>query len=215
MDTQETNKIYNIIILCLLFNTLSLACDPLDFRLISYHQYIFTGAALIFPALYIISDLITRVCGRYMGVRLILLFHVFDGLFTYVLYWINLLPSPINFKLMNSFQSIFSPMPRLFWSGILGDLIAAVVEILIYAYIQQRTKNFFIASVSAAIIILFAHNLPTDYFTFHKIFPNIYGQLIIFNFTINCLTVIIFSLALSVLLHFNKFRLFYHNAGTI
>ncbi len=198
MEVMELRKVYILIILSLLYLTLSLACDPLDFRLISIGSYSFTGAAFIFPALYIVLDSITRTSGKYMAIRLVFFFHLFDGLFTYLLYTINLLPAPTTFKFFNAYLSIVSPMPRLFWSGIIGAILSGIVEVLIYAFLQNKIKSFFISSVSATILIMLAHNLPTDYLTFHKLYPNIYMHLIIFNFSVNCLSVIVCSLMLSM-----------------
>jgi uncharacterized PurR-regulated membrane protein YhhQ (DUF165 family) len=196
---MESKKVYLVLGLSLLYLTFSLACDPLDFRLVGFFGYAFSGSALLYASLYTILDMLTRIAGKSMTIRLILLFHFFDFLFTYMLYTINLLPMPTHFQLMGAYNSIITPMPRLFWAGIIGSITAGIVEVLIFGFLQQKIKSFFLASVSATLFILLAHNIPTDYIALHKLFPHIYLQLILLNFSICSISVIFSSMIATIL----------------
>ncbi len=204
MDMMELKKVYLLIVLSLFYLTLSLACDPLCFRIVNIHGYNFTGSAIIFPILYVVLDSITRVCGKYMAIRLVFLFHIFDGVFTYLLYTINLLPSPPLFSHLNAFLIVVSPLPRLFWSGILGAILAGITEVLLYAFLQNKIKSFFLASVTSTILILLAHDLATDYMAFYKIFPSSYWRLTFANFSIGSISVIISSMIISMILLYRR-----------
>jgi len=204
-DTMETKKVYILLILSLAYLTLSLACDPLAFRLIDFIGYPLSASALVYSSLFTLLDLIARITSRNMAIVMLILFHFFDLLFTYILYTANLIPPPKDYTLLAAYNTILTPLPRLFWSGIAGGLIAGIVEVSLYAFLQTKIKNFFIASVSATVIILMAHNIPADYFAFHKIFPDSYPMLITLNFAIGAGLVAVNSFIASLLLKKARF----------
>lgn len=172
----ETKKLYMILFLSLLYLTVSLACDPLAFRLINIFGFV-TSAAFFFPVLYILLDLLTRVGGKTLTINLVFIFHFMDFVFTYMLYFTNFLPAPHEFSNLPAFNTVIFPMPRLFWGGIIGSILGGIVDVFLFSFIQKRIKSFFISSYLSTILILLAHNVPTDYFSLKTFSPMIIGRL--------------------------------------
>ena len=179
----------------LLYLTISLACDPLAFRLVSISGIMLTGSALLYPALYTILDILTRLLGRGLAIIFVFILHLCDLIYTYLLYSINTLPTVASFHSLHAFNVVISPLPRLFWAGVAGALIAGIAEILIYAFFQKRIRSFFITSFISTAIILLAHNVPTEYIAFRKVFPQEWIYILFSNFLFSISLLLIYSFA--------------------
>ena len=190
-NTQELKMPCLLISLCLLYITISLACDPAAYRLVSVAGLPIGGSSFIYAGLYTLLDMLTRITGRNNVIKLIFVFHLCDLLFSYILYFISMAPLPSDYS-YHSYNTVISSFPRLFWSGILGAIIAGVVEVTIFAFIQKRIRNFGIASGISTIIILSAHNIPTDYFAFKDLYPNKVTQLVGMNFLVNIISLLVY-----------------------
>ena len=130
-------------------------------------------------------DMLTRLLGRSFVILMILLFHLCDFLYSYALYLVNLMPHPASFHHLLAYNIVISPIPRMFWAGIIGSVVAGIVEVFIYSLLQKKIKTFFIASYLSTAIIVFAHGIPTDYFAFNKAFPNQVWHLVFNNIIMN------------------------------
>lgn len=86
MFTIYDKKYFIIITLTLLYLTISLACDPAAYRLINIFGFTMGSSGLIFSVLYTILDMLTRVAGRKLVYFLILVFHLCDLLFSYIIF---------------------------------------------------------------------------------------------------------------------------------
>ena len=159
---------------------------------------------MLYPALFPMLDMLTRILGKSVVIPMIVIFHFCDFIFSYALFLINLMPHPETFHNVQAFNIVITPIPRMFWAGILGSLIAGILEVVIYAYFQTRIKNFFIATYLSTAIVIIGHGLPTDYFAFIKAFPTQVWSLVISNTTINILILSMYVLISSVLMFYVK-----------
>lgn len=198
--------LFMVVTLCCVYITLSLACDPIAFRLISIQNLTVSGSVLLYPALYTLLDMLTRLIGKNKTIALIIVFHLCDLIFSYLLYWINLLPAPSTFHNLNAFTTILSPLPRMFWAGILGAIIAGTMEVLIYSFLQTKFKSFIFTSFISTSIVLLFHDVPTDIIAFKKIFPDQYLMIAVDNFIVILSILFAYTLVGSFLLKFMNQR---------
>lgn len=189
---MNNKKFLIILSICLVYITFSLACDPLAFRLINLFGITMSGSVMLYPALYPMLDMLTRLLGKYLTIVIIVIFHFCDFLYSYALYLINMIAPPSSFHTIASYNIVISPIPRMFWAGIIGAVVAGIIEVLIYATIQKRVKNFFFSSFVATAIVVIGHGIPTDYFAFKKIFPDEVWNLVFANISMNIVILTIY-----------------------
>ena len=180
----DNKRILVINTICLVYLTMSLACDMLAYRLISFFGHTLAASALLYIGLFALLDLLAKTCGRKFTIISIFIFHACDLLFTYFLFWINKISYPHNFYLIESYNHLFNGLPILFWSGILGAIAAGIIEVLFYSFVQKRVKSFFVSSYFSTIIVVLVHNAVTEYFTINKAFPGIYPKILFINISI-------------------------------
>src|SRR3990167_7568895 len=185
-----------------IYITVSLVCDPLAFRLISLFGLVFSASPIPYALLYPLLDMLTRSLGRAVTIKLIVLFHFSDFLFSYLLYFINLLPAPVNFHSLVAFNTVILPLPRLFWSGIIGAMLSGIVEVLIYAFFQKRFNSFFLSSFLATTIILFGHNVPTELLALKTSFPTNYVSIVATNFGVSIFCLAIYAALAGLILKY-------------
>lgn len=189
-----SNKKFLIVLtISLIYLTFSLACDPLAFRLITVGGVTISGSVMLYSALYPMLDMLTRLLGKYLTIVLIIIFHFCDFLYSYALFLVNQMPHPASFHLLQAYNTVITPIPRMFWAGIIGSVVAGIVEVLLYALMQNRIKNFFIASFISTAIVVLGHGIPTDYFAFEKIFPHQVWHLVMANIGMNIVILSIYT----------------------
>lgn len=182
---MSNTKFLITLTISLIYLTFSLACDPLAYRLVNIFGITISGSVLLYPALYPMLDMLTRILGKSTVIIMIVIFHFCDFLFSYALFLVNTLPSPDTFSNLQAFTAVINPIPRMFWAGILGAVAAGIIEVLIYALLQEKIKNFFLSTYIATSIVIIGHGLPTDYFAFSEEFPDQVWSLVIANNSIN------------------------------
>lgn len=183
-----------ILIISLFYLTISLACAPVAFRTVNIFGFAIVGSGLIYSSLYTMLDMLTYLCGRRFVYFLIITFHFFDLIFLYTIYGISLLPYPTGFQHYTEIDMMFSYLPRLFWGGIIGAIFSGFVEVSLYSFFQSKTKNFFKASWISTMVVIFAHNVSADYFSFNNIFHEHIFSVIMATFVVCCASLIPFSL---------------------
>lgn len=189
---MSNKKFLIVLAICLIYLTFSVACDPLAFRLINLFGITISGSVLLYSALYPMLDMLTRLLGKSLTIIIIVIFHFCDFLFSYALYLINLISAPATFHSLAAYNTVITPIPRMFWAGILGAVVAGIIEVLIYATIQKRVKNFFFSSLVATAIVVIGHGVPTDYFAFKEIFPTEVWHLVFANISMNIVILTIY-----------------------
>ena len=159
----ENFKFYALIMLSMLFVTLKLTGNPLFFRytvinipLINY-SYKCTCTVFEFPIIYIINDIITVFAGKKFAAKLVVFGMICDGLSSYFITTSeNMFSSPD--KILP-----FTYMSTFFYHGVLGSLIANIGELLIFSYLLKKLNSFLISTTLSSTIIIFIHNVITDY----------------------------------------------------
>lgn len=171
-------RFYIFIFLSMLFVSTKLACNPLFSRQMDLHlslplirlDYTFkvTCSALIYPLIYILSDLIVLVTNKKTAI-IVTLFGIFiDGLSSALFTYIAHKPLPMNMSetervTSQSFNAISIHMWQLFNSGLIANIVVAIVEIIMFAFFLRKINNFFISVMVSIIVTLAIHYPLTDY----------------------------------------------------
>ena len=205
-DAVKTESFLSHVFLICLYLTLSLSCDLLAFRLVKVGGFVVGGGIFIYPALYTLLDLLARINKEKTVLLLIFVLHFFDLLFSYLLYLVNLLPAPAGFVHLHAFNVVISPIPRLFWSGLVGSLFANVFEVLVFSALQKKSSSFMVSSLFSTLLVVILHDVPTDLIAYSKIFPEKFLWLTINNLIIVSMFVMIYTA-------FASFCLFLTNKG--
>lgn len=190
---MQNKKFTFILIISLCYLTTSLACDPIAFRLVNIYGFTLIGSGLIYSSLYTMLDMLTYLAGRKFVYILIIAFHFFDLVFSYIIYGISFLPYPDGYHHSKEVDALFSHLPRLFWGGILGGIAAGFIEVTLYAFVQSKTNNFFKASGISTMLVILAHNIPLQYIAFKKMFPDRFYEILFTSFTLNCISLMLYS----------------------
>jgi uncharacterized PurR-regulated membrane protein YhhQ (DUF165 family) len=193
----NNNKFLIALTISLVYLTFSLACDPLAYRLVSIFGVTTSGSVILYPALYPMLDMLTRMMGKTTVIIMIIIFHFCDFLFSYALFLVNLMPTPNTFDNLQAFNTVITPIPRLFWAGILGAISAGIIEVVIFSFLLRKIRNFFFSTYIATSIVIIGHGVPTDYFAFSTAFPDQAWSLVIANNSINITILSIYILIAS------------------
>ncbi len=207
---MSNNKFLITLTISLIYLTFSLACDPLAYRLVNIFGITISGSVILYPALYPMLDMLTRLLGKSTVIVMIIIFHFCDFLFSYSLFLVNLMPSPKTFDNLQAFNTVITPIPRMFSARILGAIAAGIVEVCLYALLQRKIKNFFFSTYIATSIVIIGHGLPTDYFAFNKAFPDQVWSLVIANNSINIAILSIYILIASFFMFLIKKKMQYN-----
>lgn len=170
----NTNKPYLVIILAMLYISFKLICNPIFFRQIelsippiTYNLKV-VGSALIYPFIYILSDVIVALSNRKTTIIIIVAGIICDGIFSFVVSRISNFALPSNLSgqaLANTLaiNQVGGQMWLLFIHGCIAALVVAIIEIIIFAALLKRLNNFFISTLISVVVTLVSHNLITDY----------------------------------------------------
>lgn len=207
MQALFTNdrRIHCLIILASLYLTISFACCTLAFRIVTIDYYSFGASALIYGSIYIIVDAITQLSSTRTCIKLILIFHCCKFIYVYLLYGANFLPAPHS-PLTTAYSMVTNPLVALFWGDLFGSVVAGITDILIFASLQKRIKNFFISSFLSTCVVVISHNIPTNYFALRHVFPDKYWQITLINCALAMLAILVTSSVINTLMNKLNFK---------
>jgi len=203
---QVNINAYVLLFAAMLYITCKLVCNPLFFRQIDISLLFFsgpiklTGSAFFYPAIYILSDLITALSNRRVAI-VIAMFGIFcDGFFSFCVSHVSYLviPSVMSATELlntNSVDLIGKPMWQLYYQGVMAATFAAVFEILMFSLLFKRIKNFIVATVLSVVMTLVIHNLINDY-QMLKHEPDVW-KIIIDNWIVNVTILFVYAVIIS------------------
>lgn len=165
---------HKLIMLAMLYVACKLTCNPLFFRQINIYYPILdielkiVSSSLIFPIIYLLSDLIVLISNRKTAIFIIIIGILCDGFFSFSINYATSLPIPdtmsqTQLSYTNAINTLGNKIWKLFAHGLLATITANIVEILLFASIFNKIKSFFLSTVISVFIILIFHNIITDY----------------------------------------------------
>lgn len=200
---NDATQFMIILMVAMLYVACKLVCNPLFFRQIELsiiflaHPLKLTGSALIYPLIYILSDLIVALTNKKTAV-IIALFGIFcDGIFSFTTSYISAsaippVMSPTELANATAVNIFGINMWAFYYHGVIAAIVAAIAEILIFATLFKRMKNFLVSTLTSVIVTLVVHNLINDY-QMLKHEPDVWS-LIINNWLVNITVIFVYTL---------------------
>ena len=176
-STNEPYKFSILILLSMLYVTCKLSCNPMFFRQAAFlipmldYKIKINCSSLIFPAIYIISDVITYLTSRKSAICVILFGILCDGVFSYSTSYVASLDIPsissVNqITILNAVNHVSYQMWLLYYSGVFAAMIAAIGEVILFSFLFKKVNSFFVSTtISSGITPLkfFSKNFKSVY----------------------------------------------------
>ena len=135
----EKNQIRNqiLIFVSMLYLSCIIAADLLTYKIISIFQFAGSASLIIFPLIFLLSDMITELYGkkvsRFFLYSALVVEFIFDVIFSQVIY----LASPSTFTHQAAYTYVLGSLPRVF-SGV---FVALIISSLINIFLMSKWKK--------------------------------------------------------------------------
>ncbi len=140
----DNSKIPYYEILISLFITTLIISNIASIKIVQFNHLIFDAGTILFPLAYIIGGIITEIYGfpimrkiLYIGIAIL----IFSGL---VLYAVQLMPHPLEWKLQESFSAILGMTWRIFFASIVAIISGELINGYLLTQLKIRTKGKFL-----------------------------------------------------------------------
>ena len=141
MKKEKISKIF--LIFTSLYITLILISNVLAGRLISIGSISLTGAVIVFPFTYILSDIFTEVYGFNRNKEIIWLSFICNLIMILVFMLVLKLPYPDTFKNANEYNLVLGTTPRNLIASLAGFLFGNFLNSIILSKLKIATKGKF------------------------------------------------------------------------
>jgi uncharacterized integral membrane protein (TIGR00697 family) len=138
----------------MLYITASVAADAVAFRFSLVDHLLVSGATIIFPITYLLSDIITEVYGYSMARKIIWLGLACEMVFALLIKFILTIPYSKNFPYQPEYKDIFDPILRFVASGIIADIASSFANVYIISKLKilLKGKGFIWRSIASTAI---------------------------------------------------------------
>lgn len=161
LDTEK--KHYSSI--SIIFTVLLLMSNIAETKIFSFFGYSIGAGTIIFPLLYILSDVITEVYGFKASRKVILIACLCGCLFSLFTYLVYLLPNSEYWQEEEAFEKIFLISPRIMISSVISYFLGEMLNASIIALLKIKWRGrYFI--LRAMISTLFGSLLESLIFTY-------------------------------------------------
>lgn len=143
MKKENTSKIF--LIFTSIYITLILISNILAGRLISIGSISLTGAVIVFPFTYILSDIFTEVYGFNRNKKIIWLSFICNLIMVLVFMIVLKLPYPDTFKSSEEYNLVLGTTPRNLIASLAGFLFGNFLNSMILSKLKVVTKGRFLA----------------------------------------------------------------------
>lgn len=143
-----------ILILAMLYTTVSLAADVVAFRFDSFFGLIESGATIIFPLTYILGDVTCEVYGWNISMRIVWLGLLCEAVFAcLIMLVINLSPSGIG-EFQSEYSHVLGNIGLFVFAGIISNAVAGLLNVFFISKwkVLMSGKAFWLRSILATCI---------------------------------------------------------------
>jgi len=142
-------------------------------KLVDFFGYALDGGTILFPLLYILSDVLTEVYGFSASRRVIWTAFFYNCLCSSFIYILILLPSSPYWDGQQAFYDIFSISPRIFIASISSYLIGEFLNTTIIAYLKIKFigKYFAVRATISTLIGSLLESIVFGYIAFYGTIP--------------------------------------------
>ncbi|MDF1655819.1 MAG: queuosine precursor transporter [Coxiellaceae bacterium] len=152
-DSFKLNSKY-LLALAVFYVVFCLSADVLAFRFTQFGPVVESGATLLFPLTYLISDIITEVYGYNVAKMLVWLILLSELLFALLLRLVNLAPNASFFHDAHAYNVVINPILHFVVAGIIANIASDFVNIYLISKwkISSKGKYFWLRSIGSTAI---------------------------------------------------------------
>ena len=152
MEKEKISKIF--LLLTCFYITLILISNILAGRLISIAGLSFTGAVIIFPFTYILSDIFTEIYGFHQNKKVIWLSFACNLMMVIIFMLVLQLPYPETFENQGAYQQVLGTTPRMLVASLAGFLFGNFLNSMILSKLKVVTKGKYLAfrTISSTVV---------------------------------------------------------------
>ena len=143
MKQEKISKIF--LIFTSIYITLILISNILAGRLISIGSISLTGAVMVFPFTYILSDIFTEIYGFNKNKKIIWLSFMCNLIMVLIFMIVLKLPYPDTFKNSEEYNLVLGTTPRNLVASLVGFLFGNFLNSIILSKLKVVTKGKFLA----------------------------------------------------------------------
>lgn len=171
---MNKNRFIVVLLLGMAYATLYMICSVIFFRYISVNLSIFhyhakfSGSCLLYPCMFITSDIIVMLTNRKVGITIALLGLLCEGIFAFNFGMTGRLITP-TFIDNNSITSsemigyLGNHIWLFFCYGVFAETAAAIGEIIIFSSVFNKLRTFTTSTIFSIAITFVIHNTIKDY----------------------------------------------------
>src|SRR5215216_2799382 len=143
-----------IILLSMLYTTVSLAADVVAFRFENFFGLVESGATIIFPFTYVLGDIICEVYGWKTSMRIVWLALFCEGVFAALITMVIHLPTYGIGDYQDQYINVLGNMWLFVIGGIVSNLFAGLMNIYCMSKwkIMTQGKLFWLRSIIATCV---------------------------------------------------------------
>ena len=143
MEKEKVSKVF--LILTSIYITLILVSNILAGRLISLAGISLTGAVIVFPFTYILSDIFTEIYGFNKNKRIIWLSFICNLMMVIIFILVLKLPYPEAFENYEAYNIVLGTTPRNLVASLIGFLFGNFLNSIILSKLKVVTKGRYLA----------------------------------------------------------------------
>lgn len=143
-----------ILLLAMLYTTVSLVADVVAFRFDAFFGLIESGATIVFPLTYVIGDVCCEVYGWNISMRIVWIGLLCEALFSILItFVINMAPAGIG-EYQGEYIHILGNLQLFVFAGIVSNAVAGLLNIFFISKwkILMKGRFFWIRSILATCI---------------------------------------------------------------
>jgi uncharacterized integral membrane protein (TIGR00697 family) len=135
-DQRLNQQFKGYVLLTLLYATLLITAQAMAYRLIQVGPFLEPGGIFIFPATFVVSDIIAEVYGPTLARRSIILSLFVQGIYTILPIAVNHLPYPQTWSHDAAYKLVFDSS----WLVFAANVMALLVGMILNTQIIGKTK---------------------------------------------------------------------------
>lgn len=143
-----------IVFIAMLYITCSVAAASVAYFFTGFSPIVISGASILFPITYLLSDIVTEVYGYSTARKLIWLGLVCEVIFTVLITFVIQLPFSDLVSNHPDYNGVYNHIIRFVLSSIVGDVVSSFANIYLMSKskILLKGKKFVVRSIASTLI---------------------------------------------------------------
>lgn len=174
MNAERTFNGYKLLpLLSMSYMAVALLSTLFVYKIVLVGPTIITAGALLSPLWYFIADIITEVYGFRIARNIIWAELFLEFFFVSVAYLFLTLPSPAYWSGHESYNFVFSNLPRVFIGSLVGTIVGAFINTTLVSKwkVLLKGRAFWLRSLGANAIGQLVFSFLTSFIDLYKVIP--------------------------------------------